>query len=139
MAAPYVHAIPQVEPPSVGIHLLWLGPLTFGYAPGGWTVERRPSYGTRVPPRVCDELAGQRLALLRRNLELRTTVGTVRLTVGKWPEDGSSCEVFVWELDGEAAVNGSTEAKRAFVYGVRVDRPRFGGHVDVRQLLLVLQ
>lgn len=119
MSGLYAHALPQVEPPSVGIHLLWLGPLSFGYAPGGWTIERRPSHGTRVPSRVCDEVSGPRLELLRRNLELRTAVGTVRLTTGKWPDDGTPGDVFTWELDSEAAVNGSTIAKRAFVYGIR--------------------
>jgi hypothetical protein len=119
MAALYAHVIPQVEPPRVGIHLLWLGPLSFGYAPGGWTIERRLSQGRRVRPRICDELAGQRLELLRRNLELQTTVGTVRLTAGKWPDDRTPGEVFTWELDRPEAVNGSTDAKRAFVYGIR--------------------
>jgi hypothetical protein len=120
MPSLYVHAIGQVEPPRQGIHLVWLGPLGFGYAPGGWTIERRDSlHDQPAKPGVCDVLAAQRLTLLRRTLELPTAFGTVRLAEGTWPPDGRPCDAFIWDLEREATIVGSTDAKLSFVYGVR--------------------
>ncbi len=119
MLSIYAQALGQVEPPRQGIHLVWLGPLPFGYAPGGWTIERRESQRDTSRPDACDALAGQRLTQLRRTLELQTAFGTVRLAQGIWPPDGQLCDAFTWNLDHEATVIGSTDAERSFVYGIR--------------------
>ncbi len=43
MADIFTNAVPVVGSQSRGVHLAWLGPATFIYAPGGWTIERRQS------------------------------------------------------------------------------------------------
>ena len=35
------HAIPQVEPPAVGVHLLWTGPWQWVWSLDGWSIQRR--------------------------------------------------------------------------------------------------
>jgi len=66
----FTKAIPLVEPPLTGVHLIWKGPPEFIYAPGGWVIERRESVGPLRAPSICDVVTATQLggaALSRRN------------------------------------------------------------------------
>src|SRR5437870_4704248 len=111
----YAQAIPQVEPGAAGIHLMWLGPPSFLYSPGGWRIERRRARGQRGAATDCDDLDGGRLATLRIALEERVGLGTVTLRQGSWPEAPPlPCEVFTFELDEVTApLSGSIRATQS--------------------------
>lgn len=108
----YVNAIPQVEPPLVGIHLLWNGPHQWVYSPAGWTVQRRP--WERRARLDCLTLTPAELAQLRTRHELRIRFGVLTDRAGDCPlpidlpapESGhlasvvsSPCEIITLELD----------------------------------------
>lgn len=77
------HAIPQVEGALRGIHVLWSGPVGWGYAPAGYIVERR----TEVPRPAwqCLVLDAAGLAAARRVAEIASVIGPVRIHSGAAP------------------------------------------------------
>ncbi len=80
----HVYAIPQVEPPSVGNHLIWMGPHTWGYSLKGWDIQRR--VWRPAEEITCDRLQSTELADLRANYEMELRFGTIRFRSGNWPE-----------------------------------------------------
>ena len=99
MSLLFAHAIPTLEQALRGIHLMWMGPPQFLFAPGGWELERRPAVPFLSQAPTCDEVSQASLARLRSRLELKLTIGWMRLSTGNWngPEPGP-CEVFTLEL-----------------------------------------
>ena len=100
-------AVPQVEPPSVGNHLVWIGPHTWGYSLRGWDIQRlewRP--GEEI---TCDRLEAAELADLRANHERALRFGALRCRSGVWPASivpgsptppaSAPCEVYTLEFD----------------------------------------
>jgi hypothetical protein len=78
----FTRAIPVVEPPFTGVHLLWTGPPEFIYSPGGWTIERRDSVGPLRAPSVCDVVTATQLNGAE---ELHLNLGTMIVSPGLWP------------------------------------------------------
>lgn len=111
----YGRAIPQVDADGTGIHVLWFGPTRWGYAPGGWIIERRLYPGPGVEP-VCNFLSDNDLILLKDTRERRLDFGILTLEDGFWPEHLTSEE---------------TNPKPVDVFRVRLDRPREGVDVTV--------
>ena len=95
--------------------MLWFGPTRWGYAPGGWIIERREYPGPHAEP-VCDHLSGNDLLLLQSTRERRLDFGVLTLEDGFWPEPLASTE---------------TSQEPAQVFRVRLDRPRDGVDVTV--------
>jgi hypothetical protein len=112
----YAHAIAQVEPPAVGIHLTWMGPRPWIYSPGGWFIQRR-KFSQRDDRKVCDGINPENIVQLRSQREIRLRFGTLTMREGSWltsvlpqvqlltaqPVLASSvsptCEIFTLELD----------------------------------------
>ena len=91
------HAIPQVEPPAVGVHLLWTGPWQWVWSLDGWSIQRREF--RRTPrERRCVRLGDAELADLRRTHRRATSLGPVTFRTGTWMD--SVCEVYTLELAG---------------------------------------
>ncbi len=79
----FANAIPQVEPPLVGIHLLWNGPHPWVYSPTGWIIQRR-DWNRRL--RLdCLTLSPSELATLRARRELRIRFGALTDRAGECP------------------------------------------------------
>ena len=77
------HAIGQVSGDLRGIHVLFVGPHAWMYAPDGWTVERR--LWQRPDGRTeCANLGDALLAELRREREVDTPIGVATLRNGTW-------------------------------------------------------
>jgi hypothetical protein len=98
----FAHGIAQVEPPAVGIHLLWMGPHVWVYSPRGWAIQRR-EYVTQRDRLLCDELDAAVLAKLRAERERPSPLGTFTLRAGLWPTSvgpaaSVPCEVVTLEL-----------------------------------------
>lgn len=115
------HAVPQVEPSGTGIHLLWLGPPAFIFAPSGWRIERRKHTG---PPRVrvhCDVLESDRVARIRKLSELPLREGVWTVRPGVWPiAPGGACEIYTCELRQPAGgLHGRYEGSSALIYTTR--------------------
>lgn len=115
------HAVPQIEPSGRGIHLLWLGPSAFHYAPSGWRLERRRHTG---PPRVrthCDFLDSNAIVRLRALAEVPLPQGVWRVRAGVWPvAPGGPCEIYTCELKQPASgLHGRYEGSSALVYTSR--------------------
>lgn len=82
------HAIGQVSGDLRGIHVLFVGPHAWIYAPGGWVVERR--LWQRPDGRTeCANLRDALLAELRRERELDTPIGVATLRNGTWVHPAS--------------------------------------------------
>jgi hypothetical protein len=138
----FAHAIPQVAPPLVGIHLLWSGPHTWVYSPVGWIVQRR--LGSRREPPDCLTLTPEELATLRTRHELRIRFGvlTERLDLAPVPlvppaqPDGgpfaaaqaASWEVITLELDTpQPRIRVTTQATFSIAVGLRDGKVVAGG------------
>lgn len=120
MHLPFARAIPTLETPWRGIHLMWTGPAQFLFAPGGWEIERRIA----APPtesETCVEVMQTSLARLRSRLELRLSIGWLRLTAGTWitPEPGP-CEIFTLELHKPSVgVSGRYRGRHGLAIGIQ--------------------
>jgi hypothetical protein len=133
----YANAIPQVEPPNVGVHLLWSGPHTWVYSPVGWNIQRRPFHGRRRV--VCHTLTPEELATLRARRELQIEFGVLTDRMGacpaRLPHSGNAeaaapgqCEIITLELDSpQSFVRVQVAAKTSFVVGLRDGKPVAGG------------
>jgi hypothetical protein len=77
------HAIAQVDAAVRGIHVLWSGPVGWGYAPSGYLVERR----TQIPrPQwQCVALDAAGLTRLRHDAEIASVLGPIRVHAGAAP------------------------------------------------------
>jgi hypothetical protein len=119
------HAIPQVEPPAVGVHLLWTGPWQWVWSLDGWSIQRREFRRTNRE-RVCVRLGDAELAELRRTHRRATQLGPVTFRIDSWME--SACEVYTLELtEPTAAVNVSATAGRFLAIALRQNQAV--GHV----------
>src|ERR1044071_8636246 len=78
----YAHAIAQVEPPDIGIHLIWSGPHVWVYSLKGWYIQRRKAHGKR--PLTCDELNAPQIEKLRIERERVSPLGIFSLRQGVW-------------------------------------------------------
>ena len=114
----FTRAIPVVEPTVTGVHLMWVGPPEFLFAPGGWRIERRVSAGPLHVPSICDVVTE---STLKGAEELRLNLGTMIVASGRFPEpDSGPCLVCRLELSPAAGgIHGSATGFRAFVYGLR--------------------
>ena len=116
----FAHAVPTLESPLRGIHLMWTGPTPFLYAPGGYTIERRLSGDAVTGRQTCDEVLGPSLARLRTRHEQRLTIGWIRLSASLWitPEPGP-CEVFTIDLDTPSTfVSGTYRGRHGLAIGL---------------------
>jgi len=117
----FARAVTTLKQPLRGIHLMWAGPPQFLFAPGGWKVERRPAAPfTSDQQPTCDEVSSSRLARLRSRLELKLSIGWMRLSAGMWdgPEPGS-CEIFTLELDRPSTeVSGVYRGRHGLAIGL---------------------
>jgi hypothetical protein len=119
---PLLHsrAVSTLEDPLRGIHLMWIGPPQFLFAPGGWQVHRRIAGRFPSGPPTCDEVFSTSLARLRSRLELKLAIGWIRLSAGMWtgPEPGP-CEIFTIELDRPSTgVNGNYRGRHGLAIGI---------------------
>ena len=114
----HCHAIPVDGAQGRGVHLSWLGPVPFVYAPGGWRIERRDAFPIGRTPSICDVVAAGNLKGID---ELRLTLGTVSAAPGIWPgPGGGACQVWTVELHAPTGgLHGSVAGPQAFVYGLR--------------------
>jgi hypothetical protein len=117
------HGVAQVAPSRVGIHLSWSGPRSWVYAPGGWTVQRRPA--GRLEARDCERLDAAAIAELRSAREVVLSFGVLTLRSGGWLDalDGTGpsgaatpTDVFRVDLDADRRlVRVGVTAKLSFV------------------------
>ena len=126
----HAHAIAQVEPPRVGVHLMWAGPRPWVYSPHGWFIQRRKVRQPK-PDLYCDELTGALLARLRAERVLRLTLGEITLRHGSGLApltpaaaagafDAEGCEVLTLDLDEPGPrVRVEATAKFSFVFALR--------------------
>lgn len=117
----YAQAIARVEPPIVGIHLIWTGPHVWVYSPTGWIVQRR-KYEPREDRVTCDELNDTAIAKLRLERERVAPFGLYTLREGWWPQP-------------VAAVAPSAAASAPIacdLFRVDLDTPRRAVHVTVK-------
>ena len=80
----YATAIPQVEPPLVGVHVLWNGPGPWVYSPTGWTVQRRLQ--ERRAELDCLSLSPSDLQLLRSRHVFASRFGVFTDRLGECPK-----------------------------------------------------
>ena len=120
------HAIPQVEPRAVGVHLLWTGPWQWVWSLDGWSIQRREFRRTERE-RVCVSLGDAELADLRRTHRRATSLGVVTFRTGSWME--SVCEVYSLELaKPTTAISVSATAGRFLAIALRDNQAV--GHVS---------
>lgn len=100
------NGIPQISAGPVGIHLSWCGPMSWIYAPSGWTVQRR--LAGRLDVRDCERLDAAAIAELRSVRERLLHFGLITLRSGSWleplkptgaPQAPTPTEVFRVDLD----------------------------------------
>ena len=99
---------------------MWSGPPQFLYAPGGWTVQRRPAGPFNFHDVLCNEVSGTTLTRLRLHLEIKLDFGWIRLSPGVWngPDPGA-CEIFTIDLERPATnVSGSYRGQHGFAIGL---------------------
>ncbi len=139
----YAHAIAQVEPPAVGVHLIWMGPSSWIYAPGGWSIQRRTWREKQLGN--CDSLDATRISELRSSRATRLLFGMVTLKDGTWPTPVASspaeaeiqrvrCDIFTLTLDTpQARVSISTRTGEGFALALREGKAisNAGPHTDL--------
>jgi len=149
----YVHAIPEVAPPRVGVHLLWNGPHAWVYSPRGWWIQRRQWHGR--PRWDCVALADAELKQLRDRRELVIRFGVLTDRLGPCPAPllppppvrtrgpllpllaataraaivvPTGCEIITLELETPTArVRVGVESQTSFVVGLRDGKVVAGG------------
>ena len=122
----YAHAIAQIEPPKVGIHLIWLGPHPWVYSPRGWSIQRRV-YSGQDDRVTCEELNTAAIANLRNTREVRWGIGVLTLRDGVLPDSitaasGSAvpCDVFTFELaEPTQRTQVTLQGQEAFAFAMR--------------------
>lgn len=125
----FAHAIAQVEPDAVGIHLIWAGPKEWIYSLKGWSIQRRKYHKADIK-KICDSLDASRLTTIKNIREIRLSFGTVTLRDGLWPIDirsifkkdisqATACDVFTLVLDEpRSSISVEVKAEKSFVYGI---------------------
>ena len=73
----FSHAIPQVEPTAVGVHLLWTGPWQWVWSLDGWSIQRQFKRTIRDARVRC--VRRRELAGIRRTHRRGTSLGPVTL------------------------------------------------------------
>jgi hypothetical protein len=125
----HAHAIAQVEPPSIGIHLIWIGPRPWLYSPGGWSIQRRVSQ--RSGEVICDSLSQAALNELRLLFELRLSLGVLSYRQGHMPPPvdkagagpGLPAEIFTYNLyEAQPSVRVNLEARESFAFALRAGK-----------------
>jgi hypothetical protein len=114
----FTKAIPVVEPPVTGVHLIWSGPPEFLFAPGGWRIERRDFVGASKLKAECVSVTAAQLA---RSDEIALSLGTMIVAPGFWPgPGGGACTVCTLELkSSEGGIHGTVSGRTAFLFGMR--------------------
>jgi hypothetical protein len=109
------NALPQIEPPSSGIHLFWMGPSGWVYSPGGWNVQRR--LFTRRPSH-CEAIGTPEIARIRIEREWRFSFGWLSYRNGLFDEV-TPAEVFRLDLDKPTTfIRLNIQAKLGFSYAL---------------------
>lgn len=128
----YANAISQVEPPTVGVHLLWAGPHTWTYSVNGWFVQRR-KVGEQRAEKQCANFNSNDIAQLQKQREKLLSFGSLTLEEGIWPSQiltiteksqstitTRSSDTFVLELnEARSKVQIQLQAESSFVIGMR--------------------
>ncbi len=119
----FANAIPQVEPPMVGIHLLWNGPHPWVYSPTGWIIQRR-DWNRRL--RLdCLTLSPSELATLRARRELRIRFGALTDRAGECP--APLVAVGAGPAGGVILSAGTTRSRATVAAGVAASRATSAG------------
>ncbi|WP_434047572.1 MULTISPECIES: hypothetical protein [Sorangium] len=130
----FARAIPQVEPPIVGVHLLWSGPHAWLYSPAGWTIQRRQ--GAPRPRWDCVSLTADQLAALRARRELRIRLGVLTDRVGAAPAPllaaAGSLAAAGAAVAGAAVAASAAGAAPWEVITVELDSPSDGVRIPVQ-------
>jgi hypothetical protein len=122
----HAHAVPLVEPPSIGVHLIWIGPRPWLYSPGGWFIQRRVFKGRGEL--VCDSLSPTTLNELRVLFELRLSLGVLTYRQGFMPaplekagaSQGVKGEVFTYHLrEPQPFVQVNLTGSESLAFGLR--------------------
>src|SRR5262245_32406066 len=135
----HAHAIAQIEPPAIGIHLIWTGPHVWVYSPTGWSIQRR-EFNRREDRLRCDELNSDAIAKLRTERDRLSPLGVFTLRDGLWPkpivestESSVPCDVLTLELEApRRRVQITVKGRQSFALGLRdgkvvaVDGPKSG-------------
>lgn len=109
------NALPQIEPPSSGIHLFWMGPSGWVYSPGGWNIQRR--LFTRRPSR-CEAIGTPEIARISIEREWRFSFGWLSYRNGLFDEI-TPAEVFRLDLDKPTTfIRLNIQAKLGFSYAL---------------------
>jgi hypothetical protein len=109
------NGLPQLEPQGAGIHLFWMGPFSWLYSPGGWSIQRR--IFTRRPS-PCELISAQEIALIRIEREWRFSFGWLSYHNGRF-DDMTPAEIFRLDLDKPAiTVRQNIEAKLGFSFAL---------------------
>src|SRR5659263_773196 len=133
----YAHAIAKVEPPAIGVHLIWMWPRPWIYSVRGLSIQRR-RFIQRGKEMDCDGLNVNNIALVRSEREMRLRFGTLTMQEGSWPTSivpqaqfskvpstiaiavPPSCEIFTLELDElQTMVKIQVNARASFAIALR--------------------
>lgn len=122
----HANAIAQVEPPAIGIHLIWMGPRPWIYSLKGWFIQRRTHREQKELD--CDGLDAEGIKQLRAIFERPLRFGTLTLRQGLWPTavappsttQPTACDVFTLELDNpQSFVRVEVQARSSFAFALR--------------------
>ena len=125
----HAHAIAQVQPPTVGVHLIWSGFRPWLYSPGGWSIQRRTFKGRGEVS--CDRLSFADINDLRTLFELRLSLGVLSYRKGPMPVPlnkvsagaGFQGEIFTFNLyQSQPQVEVNLICGESFAFGLRAGK-----------------
>jgi hypothetical protein len=138
----FAHAIPEVTPARAGFHVLWMGPRSWVYSPGGWLIQRR-RFERRHEELDCLNLTQGQLGYLHARRELSTRFGALSLRQGSWlrpltsftmpriAQPPTACDVLTLELDQvRSYVSVRATATGLFTVALRAGKAVAGGTVS---------
>lgn len=109
------NAIAQIEPSGRGIHLFWMGPVSWVYSPGGWNIQRRQF--SRKASR-CEAIGPVEIDRIRLESEWRLSFGWVSYSTGQF-DANTPAEIFRIDLDSPTEfVRLNLRAKIGFSYAL---------------------
>jgi LGFP repeat len=99
----HAHAIPVVGAGATGIHLQWMGPVSWTYSAAGYWVQRRPASQIPDTLKQCVELTEPGLIAARTTGDAAVALGAVLVRHGVWPYSTPPaapppCDVIALEL-----------------------------------------
>jgi hypothetical protein len=110
------NSVSQADAAAKGIHLFWMAPFSWVYAPGGWSVQRREF--SRKKKYNCQLVAGTLITRLQADAELRLPFGWLSYRKAQF-DAGTPAEVFRLDLDVPAtAIRLNITAKLGFSFAL---------------------